>query len=581
MSFADVWRPTHGYISNIPPDGGTLTDFIASGSRNIIVLGPQLISSFPGFSSVSASGSTLNWAYGDSLLSLGANHGAGIGSGNAVLFVGRSIFYVGTGALKYNGTQIGALTADSTLRLTLFNGSSYSTTAFQAGLSEPAAPTLAVTGAASKVSGSRSMVFTKVRTTTGAESNGSPPSNVVEANQQQLVGTFPLFGTWTDGTNAYNVYVTPEDFGTTGPWLFYRQITSSDLDGSGNYTFQFYDAELTPDQPPIDFDMPPAATHAFSMGNVFVLGGTYSGVGISSSVPNYPEAFPPTSTYFLPEVLVGVVGGPQDGFTFLICKNSVHAAIWTGAPDGPAVIARPFWKDIGFSSINNVAVAGKHLYGFAEKFGIVRTSADGNPDFEFARRIQPDTASWVAANVSVGYSPIQNIVVFAHGSQMLVYHIDLDKWDAPVHATQLTTPFSGSEVAVGFYTQKNALYMTTWDGSTYRTKGWGAGTDGSNYILKTDWRDGGVGPFWKHIERVMLNGKFPNTPVPKIYRNYSTSSSATLTLPSGSTVDKFSGWLKTYVRNARNFQIEITGSGADHAYYSITAIGEEDPILQG
>jgi hypothetical protein len=579
--FNETYRPLRGYISNIPPDGGELSNYMAEGSSNLIVLGPQLVEAFPGNTLSAASGSTLNWAYGDSLLSLGANHGAGIGSGNAVLFVGRSIFYVGAGALKYNGTAIGSLTADSTLRLTLYSGGTYSTTAYQAGLARPSAPTLAVTGSGAKNTGTYSIVYTKVRTTTGAESNASLPSNVVTASAQQLQGTFPLFASWTDATDAYNIYSTPPNFGTAGPWLFYKQITSANLDGSGNYAFEFDESELTPDQPPLDFNQPPAATHAFSMGNVFNLGGTYNGVGLSSSVPNYPEAFPPTSTYFLPEVLIGTLGGPQDGFTFLICKSSVHAAVWTGAPDGPAVIARPVWKNIGFSSINNVTVAGMDLYGIVEKFGLVRTGKDGKPDFEFGRRVSTDTSSWTVANVAVGYSPLDNFVVFGHERTFLIYHIDMDVWSAPLNGANFATPLASGENVKGFYTQNNKLYMVTWNSVTYKTYEWGTGTNGSTYSLKTPWLDGGVGPVYKNIERLTLNGKF-RTPTINIYKNYSSSVAATkVPADLGSIVDQESKWLKFYVRNAKRFRVEVTGSGVRERIYTIGVLGEADTILQG
>jgi hypothetical protein len=432
--FTEEYRPLFGYISNIPPDGGSLKNFLAPGSSNVVVLGPGLVETYRGFDTAAvAARGTLNWSYGNTVLSLGDNPATNIGSGSALLSVGKTIFLIGGGHLRVNGTTIAGVSATSNLQLVLFAGGGYSSAnLFQAGLAAPAAPTLSPTGAGAKNTGTFTFVFTKVRTATGAESKPSPPSNVATATQQQLVGNVPLFGTWTDGTDAYNVYFTPANFGVKGPWLFLDQKVAADLDGSGNFTVEFSDAELTPDEPPLDFDIPPAGTHAWQMGNVMIVGGTYGGFGISSSVPNYFEAYPPISTYFLPEELVGTAGGPQDGFTLLICKGSTHAAVWTGAPDGPAIIARPLWKNIGFSTVNAVTIAGKDVYGFTEKQGIVRTGPNGEPDFEFARRIAPETTTWVAANVMAGFSPTENLVYFSDGNKMLIYHIDMDVWDAPI-----------------------------------------------------------------------------------------------------------------------------------------------------
>lgn len=594
MQFSHEYRPTKGYISNIPPDGGMLSDFIAAGSKNIVVLGPQLVESFRGVS-VSDPGvqraGTLNWAFGDTVLSLGIS--AASGSGNALLSVGKAIFLVGSGQLIVDGVSVSGVTASSSLKLLLFSAGYSSSNLFQAGLDKPSAPALAATGAGAKNTGSFSMVFTKVRTTTGTESNASLTSNVVTAQAQQIVGTFPLFSSWTDGTDAYNVYFTPAKFGTTGPWLFYKQITAANLDGSGNSTFEFNDSELTPDEPPIDFYYPPAATHVFQMGNVMNLGGTYNGYGISSSVPNYLEAFPRTSTYFLPEILVGVLGGPMDGFTLLICKGSTHAAVWTGAPDGPAVIARPLWKNIGFPTVNAVTIAGKAIYGYTAAQGMVRTGPNGEPDFEFARRVAPDTVSWTAANVRVGYSPIQNVVVYAHNYTLLIYHIDLDVWDAPILLLE-SGGFGGIESPQSLYTKINTLIFVSYDpvNSLYSTftLNTGATLGSSKFELRTPWLDGDKGPTYKNIERVVANYQSSTTSnlTLAVHKNYSNTASITFTITPTANADEITKWLKANVRNAKVFQLRFKGNNPNLVdsfqavrFYSLLSLGSVDTILQG
>lgn len=580
------YRIKRGYISNIPPDGGSEEpDYMAPGTSNFLVIGPQLVEAFKGMPTTTNNASTLNWAFGDSLLGLGLNHGSGIGSGSAVLFVGRAIFFIGAGGLKYNGSQIGPLVASTALRLTLWNGSSYGTTAYQAGLDKPSAPTLSLTGAGAKVSGTRSVVFTKVRTTTGAESNGSLPSNIVVAVNQQLISTFPTFGTWMDSTDAYNVYVTPENFGKTGPWLFYKQINASSPgfnSGTGDYTFDFLDAELTPDTPPVNFNVAPAGTHAFSMGNIFNVVGAFSGVGLSSSVPNFPESFPPTSTFFLPEIIVGTLGSPQDGFTFLICKGSTHAAVWTGAPNGPSIIARSLWKNIGFANINNVAIAGTDLYGFTEK-GIVRTGPNGEPDFQFSRRIWSDIAAWVASDVVVGYSPLDNTVVFGHSQTMIAYHIDLDQWSSPLSpASAGSDPVVAFEVVSNMYTKSNILNIATRDttNNTYRTRLWNSGTGSTSSFFHTPNFVAGMSDYdYKNIERVVINGKYDTASV-FVYRDYG-GNVANISTPSSSIADKISKWLKFNVRNTKSFKVSINLTIGFSRLYGIDIGYEVDPILQG
>lgn len=594
MNFIEEFRPFRGYIDNVPPDGGPLDNYMAAGSKNLVVLGPSLIESFKGFSETSPTAiarGTLNWAFGDTVLSLGEHPVSDAGSGNALLSVGKTVFLIGAGKLRVDGTTITGVTASSTLQLVLFDSGYSSTDLYQAGLAAPSAPTLAASGAGAKNTGTFTLVYTKVRTSTGAESKPSPPSNVATATQQELTGTFPLFSSWTDGTDAYNLYFTPANFGVRGPWLFLEQITASDLDGSGNYTTEFTDAELSPDEPPIDFGVPPAGTHVWQMGNVMIVGGTFGGFGISSSVPNFFEAYSATSTYFLPEALVGTAGGPQDGFTLLICKGSTHAAVWTGAPDGPAIIARPLWKNIGFPTVNAVTIAGRDIYGITAQQGIVRTGPNGEPDFEFARRVSEITKTWDVDEVKTGYSSIENVVYFSDSEVMLRYHIDMDVWDAPIYFSDVFGfDFWLSITLESIFTKNNQAFFVFYDGTQYLDRQLNTTDGSSTWELHTPWLKGGVGANYKYIERLLLEYKASRTDSfgLNIYKNYSNTTSHSASVSPPSTSNTISKWLKAFVRNAKTYKIKLNGTPNTELtneqtvrFYGMTITGSVDTIQQG
>lgn len=228
------------------------TQIMAEGSKNALITGMGKPTAFKGMSLQSGkSGSRYLSQAGDKYAGLGA-FGDASGKGS-VLRVMAGLFYSGIGTVFYDGVSLSA-TASSILQLKLLVSGVWGTT-YQAGLSQPSAPTIATrttlgTGFTGKLkSGTYSVKIYKIRTATGARSNASPVSNfavAVESNSigQSLRVTFPAAD--QNGGDRWGVCVTPRNFGTTGPYFLLQEIAEADIRRtlSGNVTVNNTDNTL-------------------------------------------------------------------------------------------------------------------------------------------------------------------------------------------------------------------------------------------------------------------------------------------------------------------------------------------------
>jgi hypothetical protein len=154
----------------------------------------------------------------------------------SVFRVLSALFFVGGGSpaalLRFNGVSLGA-SASSILQLKLLTGGVYSTTTYQAGLARPAAPSLATlttpsAGFSGKLkNGTYSAKIIKIRAATGVRSLASLVSNTIVVVESSGVGksariTFPAIG--ANGADRWGIYVTPKNFGSTGPHYFLKEL---------------------------------------------------------------------------------------------------------------------------------------------------------------------------------------------------------------------------------------------------------------------------------------------------------------------------------------------------------------------
>ena len=200
---------------------------MASGSQNYLITGIGKLSTFLGLKIVgSATGSKVMMNAGDDYAGLGDHSETGIGSVFRVL---GAFFFIGAGKLYVNGTNTSA-TASTTLQLKKVVSGSLGTT-YQAGLAQPSAPVItAITppsGYTGKNNGVVSVKIARVRAATGARSNASLSSNVIQCTNQSVSVTFPSAD--SNGQDYWEIDVTKNGEGAVGNHFFLQELPESVL----------------------------------------------------------------------------------------------------------------------------------------------------------------------------------------------------------------------------------------------------------------------------------------------------------------------------------------------------------------
>lgn len=401
-----------------------------------------------------------------------------VNGGNVIQYISKSLWLIGgTGSVitvdPSDPTSLIPIgTMSSILQIVTLAAGVYAT-AVQAGLSAPDAATIAGrtslgSGFTGKNTGTYSLVYTKVRQITGAESNPSEPTNVITVSQQSIRFEFPAAP--SDGTTLYRLYATPAGLATTGPYLLLLEITETEVNSSTTdaiaraIEIEWLDGQLQDVLPPVDNNPPEAGSFVFQLGDIMCVDGTFDGMGLSVSVAGQPEAFPARFVSFKTEPTVYVTGRPQDGYVYLLCKNSVHSALYTGAVDGPPVIVRPVWDNVGCAGYGCATVVGASLYMVTPNGRFVRTGPNGEIDYHFASDVESDftsIANFNPANVVVAYDDDRHVVTFSYGVKVLAYHIDIDEWDTVIDHAQITGGQQPTGTMTGAITLNGKMLFVT------------------------------------------------------------------------------------------------------------------------
>jgi hypothetical protein len=530
--FAFRFALTAGYVSNQPPQGSIPNSAVAG--SNVLFTGIGLCRSYRGDSSVAGNG-------GDAMWLVGTEIGGVRGTGSVILYRNAK-WHIGSGT-GFVGSTTYSLTADLAIDHASYTG--------PAGLSAPGTVTIAESATVSpKMQGSYSVKLTRVRSSTGAEGNASEASNVLSVMQKKVTVTFPATA---DGQDKWGIYCTRRGFGATGPWYWLRDVAS----GGASTDIDWYDGDLVDRFAPFDNDPPLDGTHCFSLGSIMNVAGVL-GNGVSPSKPGKPEAFPPDTVVFLNpnETILAVTGRASDGWQYIICRNSLHAAIITGSSINP-IIMRPIWTDTGFASMKSFCLVESELYGYTGKRGAVRTRQQSEPDTSFAFPVLPTMEGWTSSGVAVGYSAEHDMVVYGHGSELIAYNRTTEQWSTPL-------TFSGSvqsmvtKAGVLYISSANALY--TFDTGS-----------GSSWSIRPVWTDGGVGPFPKTIRRMMVSANYAVDIA--LLTNLSTSAAFTDTTSDATSGDHHTNWYKLNVRRAKTLTVSISGSGSAQTVYDVFVDG--------
>lgn len=224
---------------------GNAANYLAINSRNWLVTGLNRLVGYKGPLLLNGvEGGKVMMAAAEGYASLGTTVTDGLGSVFRVL---TALFFIGAGAVRYNGLATGAV-ATSTLSLRLLENGLYNGTTLQAGLAQPSAPSIFAKTAGAGFTGTKlgngthSIEIWRIRSSTGAISVASLPSNViVTASGQTLVATFPLPS--ANGDDRWGVATPKTGFGEFGPFYEIRDI--SEIAESEIATTELTDGAMT------------------------------------------------------------------------------------------------------------------------------------------------------------------------------------------------------------------------------------------------------------------------------------------------------------------------------------------------
>lgn len=392
-------------------------------------------------------------------------------SGNAIIFDKGTILFVGSGTLLVNGAQLplnsGNWTAGSLPKIAIYDAANNWYDVYPLGM-DPASAGQSVAalagGTKGMLAGKYSIMLVPAKTAAGWNNPLPYIAATITAGQQFHV-TFPAMDT-TDGQNAWRVYVTLFDPGTTqtfygtGPWYYLQTVTATDLGGTGagtTFNFEWVDAEANrgvlvefDNDPPIDAEFITTAPAGYPVlvscqgkGIPAKLSGTSPGPSILPTRPNNIESFPltgivPTSPV---ETIIGCAEAA--GRLYLMTPSSMPIAVFTANPNFPITI-RPFWK-VGFKNPSSVVFAKDQIYGFTTH-GMTRSIATGDEGSEsddFALEVKELTADWNPGMALSAYDQQNDSICFfqaAHElndggwwtTDVLVYSLQLSAWHPSV-----------------------------------------------------------------------------------------------------------------------------------------------------
>jgi hypothetical protein len=481
----------------------TNPNIMAEGSRNVMITGAGKPSAFKGATAQAGKvGSRFMTQAGDSYAGLGSFANSNVKGSVARVMAG--LFFAGSGALYYDGVSQGA-NASSILQLKLLTSGSFGAT-YQAGLSQPSAPTIATrttlgVGKTGKLkAGTYSVKIYKIRSATGARSIASPASNIVIATESNNIGqsirvTFPAAD--TNGGDRWGICVTPRNFGSTGLYFLFVEVAESALTTIDSvprsFEIEWTDGDLV-GQPlaPIESYPPPSCVFVGSLGNsVFVdgcYGDTVTGVSaaspgtvIASSLPLHPEEFPLDWLSFPPDAPTALLRG-GDGFYYRFGKNSLGVVSYTGGE--PAISYQQYWGTTGISYAHNAVVAeGGRLYAKTGTKGLVRIGNRGEPETLWSAKFIEDLEYLDDADTVLGWDENNQTVCTFNGVMCWTFNSTLEKVGSPIDMTGMV---SGKVLSA--VTHLGALYISCLDAANSAIKlyEFNSGT-GSFVEIYTDW----------------------------------------------------------------------------------------------
>jgi hypothetical protein len=564
---------------------GLSPEVMARGSQCFLHMSDGRMRAWPGLSlQATVEGGAIIMPASDGYGSLGSVGSPG--SGSVAASIANSLWYAGSGRLRFNGATIAALSASSTLSFLLRSGASYGTTAYQAGRVAPTAP--ALTGRdniGGNINGGVSMRFTRINSITGGESDASEPTVPVTVIDGKVIASWDGISLDSNGQDKWGAYASRIGFQTKGP--HYGVANQPEVADSALATlyginrafqFNFTDAELDYERlAPIDNDPPPACTHVAALENIIIAFGVFGGTGVISSKPNFLEAFPIDNLSFLPEAPVAVYPRPTQGFILIACRGGLYALVYTGAT--PPYALQSIWPETGVANYHNICFVENTIYAFTERRGICRSQGAGEPDYSFAAEVAEYTSGWTAQNVVIGHDVPTQQVVYCHGSETLSYNKQTQKWGTPAPLSALRSggaaaPLSGTIKSCVTYQGK--LYLSIDTGSLYALYRYAEGS-GSRAIYKSPWMSAEAVSETITRVRCAIDGSFNQPSTLKIFRNGDASAIETFNIPAqtgGNRMRHLEAMKPGDAKNCESYALEYTIDSDDGSESVLSALVE-------
>lgn len=597
-----------GYHTSQSPQN-TPKNALVAPSINILYDRNGHCRNFNGFSMLDGGG-TMTYQLDNGWAAMGAREtidGAlpvNIGSGNIIEYYNKSLIFVGTGTVKANFPSVFAGEriigeASSTPKIAVLDiaGTDWDAPV-DLGLApvsvspDVSIPTTKGTNFVGLVSGVRAFKVAARREATGGISDASPASQVLEYTKTSVLMVMPPVR--TDGTSHWRIYATPAGFGNVG---FFQQIpfeiseaqlqagtvdlsnaTGDDtvrirsvqpaVVGQRQLEIEFNDQDLLALQAPENMFPASAASFVSALGNVLILLGTFKGVGLSPSIPNLPEAFPPDLASFISEPVTGV-SRPASGFLYVMTQNSIWIGMMSGAVmGGTPIISRSLVTNIGIKHQKAAVTIGDALYIFSSGGKPIRISPEGQVESIFADRVIEAFTGWDASKVTVSYDEQANRVLFCHNKLIVSYDIDNDRWNSPVDLNQ-TTGLIGTNInIISAFTQDGVANIVWWNETLkkYVIGKFDKGLLGSVWKLREAWDDWGDYRVTKDMVYVSMVYKMLDAPINitgRIFKNFEAVHNEEFTVEVNNADMKTSRAIsiRSYFMNVSAAQLSATGFG--------------------
>lgn len=366
---------------------------------------------------------------GAQLYLVGSDIGVVRNGGSVVQYLGASQFFVGDGEVFLADMSIG--TATSALKFRIDTGMGIMT--FTAGLSAlTQAPVIADSGNPGKNKGTYSIKLARFSSITAAESNESPPSNIISVSGKKVRVTLPP-GQAGSTQDTWRIYVTLSGFGSEGPYLRLRDEMVGLNYAGGSVEIDWFDNEPGSETPKTNYDTPLPALFVASLQNIIILIGVGNGfVAISPSIPGNPEAFPSGSILLTTPTdrPIGFAARPSQNELFYWCGNSLQSVVYINDPDQPIQV-RGVWPTTGIRSRHGGCFAEDDFYGFSgDAGGCPVRNINDRADTDFAAPVKEKIRreAWDDTAVVVAYDRRFDAVLYCHGTTVYPYMREIDKW---------------------------------------------------------------------------------------------------------------------------------------------------------